>query len=55
MCKKIVVLVSPPCISENREYEYIRNAIAAYKAGELSKKVEIREETDDTVTLIYHR
>lgn len=52
--KQITVQVQPPCISSNREYEYIYNSLIAYDKGKTTDKMQIVE-SETEIKIIYHR
>lgn len=56
--KEIVVKVMPPCISENREQEYVDRAKRAYLSGTLTvdcPKAKVVEDTPTKVVIQYNR
>lgn len=53
--KKIYVNVEPPCISWNREMQYIREVQRAYEEGRLAQNMKIELETDEEVVIRYNR
>lgn len=55
MEKEIIVHVIPPCISWNREAEYIDATERAYASGKLADNMKIARETGTTVEIIYYR
>lgn len=55
MKKEILVNVIPPCISWNREAEYINVTERAYAKGALADNMKIVSETETTVEINYYR
>ena len=55
MKKEIIVNVIPPCISWNREAEYISATERAYAKGKLADNMKIARETEATVEINYYR
>ena len=56
--KEIIVRVVPPCISGNREQEYVAEAERAYLRGTLAvdcPKAKVVEETPTKVVIQYNR
>ena len=54
--KKIRVEVIPPCISFNREMQYVDDAIRRYHNGSLiDGKIVVAKESEDEVLLHYYR
>lgn len=56
--KEIIVRVVPPCISANREQEYIDRAKRAYLSGTLTvdcPKAKVVEDTPTKVVIQYNR
>ena len=53
--KNIIVIVEPSCISINRELQYIENTIQAYKENCLTQKMEVINDNENEVKIIYHR
>ena len=55
MAKKIVVIVDPPCISPDREIQYIDETVRAYMHGRLAPNMRVVEDTRNRVEIIYKR
>ena len=55
MKKEIIVNVIPPCISWNREAEYIIATERAYAKGALADNMKIIGETETAVEINYYR
>ena len=53
--RTVSVNVEPPCISANREYEYIYNTLSAYDKNALTEKMKITTETETEITITYYR
>lgn len=48
MDKKVIVIVEPPCMSANREMQYMQSVESAYKRGTLAKEYPSAEVLSDT-------
>ena len=55
MAKEIIVVVDPPCISPNREIQYIDETVRAYMHGRLAPNMRVVEDTPKRVEIIYRR
>ena len=55
MKKEIIVNVIPPCISWNREAEYIDATERAYAKGKLADNMKIVRETETEIEINYYR
>lgn len=55
MSKNIYVEVAPPCVSANRELQYVMMVELAYNRGQLAPNMTIIEETESHVTIRYNR
>lgn len=53
--KKVYVEVVPPCISISREEQYAWKTENAFRNGNLESNMEIKEETDEYVLIVYRR
>lgn len=52
--KTVSVQVNPPCISSNREYQYIFEALKAYQNNSLAENMQLVENAENIV-IIYNR
>ena len=55
MKKKVIVTVSPECISPNRELGYMEQTERAYRDGKLESNMIITEETEAEVHITFQR
>lgn len=52
--KRVVYRVNPPCMSENREIQYMQEAERLYKSGKLPSNITVKEE-EDCIIITYNR